>query len=144
MLLPPDPRLTNPSIYNREQIVAAVTEFYQFLTTLPFVEPDEILYPPPEGWPQITKDKFAFLNKTDEVIELLRHLPYLDSSRGEWNIFPWTKSCDYLKGNVKAYIPFPPEDDYEFPTWVINLTYSEGNYGKYLMLDTTDGWFRYN
>jgi hypothetical protein len=84
------------------------------------------------------------LNKTDEVIELLRHLPYLDSSCGEWNIFPWTKSCDYSKGNVKAHIPFPPEDDYEFPPWVINLTYSEGNYGKYLMLDTTDGWFGYN
>lgn len=139
MSLHPDPRLKNPSTYNREQIVAAVTDFYQFLTTLPYVEPDDILYPPPEGWPQITENKFAFLNKTDEVIELLRHLPYLDSTRGEWIVFPWTNCCDYLKEDVKAYIPYPPEDDYEFPPWVINLTYSKGKYGKYLMLDTTDG-----
>ncbi|RHZ68418.1 hypothetical protein CDV55_103534 [Aspergillus turcosus] len=57
MSLPPDPRLKNPSTYNREQIIAAVTDFYQFLTTLPFVEPDDILHPPPEGWPQITTDR---------------------------------------------------------------------------------------
>lgn len=115
MSLPPDPRLKNPSTYNREQIVAAVTDFYQFLTTLPYVEPDDILYPPPEGWPQITKDRLAFLNKTNEVIELLRHLPYLDSSRGEWIVFPWTNSCDYLKGTLRHIFLTPQKMITSFP-----------------------------
>ena len=64
-----------------------MTAFYQFLTTLVFYEPADILYPPPGGWPQI-REKLAPWHKTDEVVELLRHLPYLDSRPGIREIIP--------------------------------------------------------
>lgn len=139
MQLPPDHRLKKPSTYNREEAIAAVTNLYESLTTLLFVEPSDILYPPAEGWPQITQENeaFASLKKTDEVIELLRHLPYLDSRREDWQIRPWSVICDYVNNDPRKYRPCVP-DDFDFPPWVINLTFS-GGYGKSLMFDTSDG-----
>ncbi|CAI7642876.1 unnamed protein product [Penicillium pancosmium] len=71
MELPPDPRLKRPSTYNRKAAIAAVTDLYEFLTTLPFIEPTDILYPPPEGWPHITRENEAFASpkKTDETLD---------------------------------------------------------------------------
>lgn len=51
-----------------------MTEFYQFLTTLVFYEPADILYPPPDE-----KVRSASLDKTDEIFGPLCHLPYFDS-----------------------------------------------------------------
>lgn len=79
MQLSPDHRLKRPSVYNLQETIDVVTSFYQFLQKLPFLEPSDIFYPPPEGWPHITQESFACLNKTYDVIELLRHLPYIDS-----------------------------------------------------------------
>lgn len=109
-------------------------DYYQFLTKMPFLEPSDILYPPPEGWPQITKERLA--KKSDEVIELLRHLPYVDSRREVWQIMPDSRPCDYVNKHPKDYKPYTP-GDFEFPPWVINLTFG-GRYGKSLF-DTTDG-----
>jgi hypothetical protein len=134
MDLPPDPRLKIPS-YSRDETIAAVMDYYQFLTKMPFLEPSDILYPPPEGWPQITKERLA--KKSDEVIELLRHLPYVDSRREVWQIMPDSRPCDYVNKHPKDYKPYTP-GDFEFPPWVINLTFG-GRYGKSLMFDTTDG-----
>lgn len=44
---------------------------------MPFVEPEDILYPPPSGWPNITPSRFAPMRKNDTVIDLLAHLPYI-------------------------------------------------------------------
>lgn len=139
MELPPDPRLKSPSTYNREVTIAAVTAFYESLTTLLFVEPTDILHPPPEGWPHITQENeaFASLGKTDEVIELLRHLPYLDSRREKWLVRPETRACDYVNQEPSHYQDAIPKDA-GIPPWVINLTDS-GRNGYSLMFDTSDG-----
>ena len=139
MELPPDHRLKKPSTSSREAAISAVTELYEFLTTLLYIEPTDILYPPPGGWPHITQENeaFASLKKTDEVIELLRHLPYLDSRRDTWFIRPWSDACDYVNQDPRKYLPVVP-DDFEFPPWVINLT-GHGRYGQALMFDTSDG-----
>lgn len=60
--------------YNRDEVVAAITEYYTFLTHLHF-DPSELKTPPSTGWPQITSSRFAFLGKSDKVIDLLKHLP---------------------------------------------------------------------
>ncbi|KAI1390260.1 uncharacterized protein F4822DRAFT_401363 [Hypoxylon trugodes] len=62
--------------YSREETIAVIRDFYQFLTKL-YLPESAIVEPPPEGWPTITKEKFSPLGKSDEVIELLRHLPYI-------------------------------------------------------------------
>ena len=135
----PDPRLQKPSTYNRDAAISAITDLYESLTTLLYVEPTDILYPPPGGWRHISQQNevFASLNKSDEVIELLRHLPYLDSRHNQWYIRPWSTACDYVNKDPRNYLPVVP-DEFQFPPWVINLTDS-GRYGKSLMFDTSDG-----
>lgn len=61
-----------------------------------------VVYPPEGGWPSITKE---VLPKADEVIALLRQLPYItmdenweQSEASAWCIFAnWAKSCDELR-----------------------------------------------
>lgn len=139
MEFPPDHRLKKPSKYSREAAISSVTDLYESLTTLLYVEPNDILYPSPGGWPHITRENeaFASLNKTDKVLELLRHLPYLDSRRNEWFIRPWSVTCDYVNNDPSKYRPITP-DEFELPPWVINLTFS-GRYGQSLIFDTSDG-----
>ncbi|KAH9894696.1 hypothetical protein F4778DRAFT_747921 [Xylariomycetidae sp. FL2044] len=69
------PRLKDIT-YSREATVAAVRDYYQFLTKL-YMSPESIIEPPEGGWPNIMQEVLASDGKTDEVIELLRHLPYI-------------------------------------------------------------------
>jgi hypothetical protein len=138
------------SSYNREEIVATLRDFYEFLSKLPWLESGDILYPPESGWPNITKENFAFLGKNEEVIALLRHLPYIRmDGKGQYvvayNTFPCDYRRDYFQSPAfeKGLTPWEiPETGgrFEFPSWVVPLTYGK-NHGDYLMLDTTDGGF---
>jgi len=134
--------------YDREEVIATITDFYQFLSKLPWVEPDDILYPPEGGWPNITKENFNFLGKNDEVITLLKQLPYVRmDGEDEYQVAPETFPCDYRrnyfkspsfgKGNMPYEVP-PTEKGFEFPPWVISLTNGK-KHGDWLLLDTTDG-----
>lgn len=62
-------------VYSREEAVGAVQDFIAFVTKMYL---DETAYesPPSTGWPSITPDSMRPFGKTDEVVELLRHLPY--------------------------------------------------------------------
>lgn len=44
-----------------------------------FMDPTYVIEAPPDGWPNITSETMQGLGKTDEVIDLLRHLPYIDN-----------------------------------------------------------------
>ena len=144
---PPSPE---PPSYNREEVIATLTDFYEFLSKLPWLESGDILYPPKGGWPNITKENFAFLGKNEEVIALLRYLPYIKmDGKGQYvvayNTFPCDYRRDYFQSPAfeKGLTPWEmPETGgrFEFPSWVVPLTYGK-NHGDYLMLDTTDGEF---
>ncbi|SMR47981.1 unnamed protein product [Zymoseptoria tritici ST99CH_3D1] len=67
--------------YSREAVISAVRDYYTFLTKM-YLDRSDIMEPPQGGWPEITRDSMRALGKTDEVIELLRHLPYLDGRSG--------------------------------------------------------------
>lgn len=135
------------STYDREAIIAVVADFYQFLAKLPYIESADILYPPEGGWPNITQENFACLGKNEEVIELLKLLPYIrmDGSH-EYLVAPETSPCDYRRDYFQSPSfaegrgPWDVPVGFEFPPWVIPLTYGK-NHGDYLMLDTTDGEF---
>jgi hypothetical protein len=62
--------------YSREATVSAVSEYYEFLASM-YLDESDIHRPPDGGWPEITLDRLKGLGKTDEVIMLLRYLPYL-------------------------------------------------------------------
>ena len=61
--------------YSREATIAAVTDFYRFLEKM-YLPDDAFAEAPEDGWPSITKENMLPLGKDDEVIELMRHLPY--------------------------------------------------------------------
>lgn len=65
--------------YDRDTTVAVVRDYYYFLAMM-YLDEDRIMEPPPGGWPHITPDSMRALGKTDEVVDMLRHLPYINES----------------------------------------------------------------
>ncbi|KAK2047996.1 hypothetical protein LZ31DRAFT_563430 [Colletotrichum somersetense] len=62
--------------YSREECIVTIRDYYSFLTKM-YLREEDVLHPPEGGWPSITPEDMADLGKTDDVISLLRHLPYL-------------------------------------------------------------------
>lgn len=65
--------------YSRDATIAAVRSYYTFLTQF-YLSPSKVIEPPPGGWPSISTDKHESFGKTKEVVELLRHLPYISTA----------------------------------------------------------------
>ncbi|KAK6218947.1 hypothetical protein QIS74_06156 [Colletotrichum tabaci] len=61
--------------YSQGATVAAVTDFYAFLTKM-YLPESAVVHPPPGGWPTLASD-LGNLGKSDEVLSLLSHLPYV-------------------------------------------------------------------
>ncbi|RYO95889.1 hypothetical protein DL764_007576 [Monosporascus ibericus] len=61
--------------YSRDATVAAVRDYYDFLTKM-YLSESDIIEPPVGGWPNI-KPYLECMGKTDEVLSLLCHLPYI-------------------------------------------------------------------
>ena len=92
------PKITNmPELseitYSRDDTVAAVRDYYQFLTKL-YLDPSYIITPPPSGWPSITT-QHSILDKCDEVIDLLRHLPYIKTTLNDTIDAEATPECTF-------------------------------------------------
>lgn len=86
------------------------------------------------------------MGKAEEVLDLLSHLPYIDSSTWEW--FHDTKPINYLsslnlrrigeKWEEKRSLFEPAGEDIGVPAHVFSLT--DGKlYGTWLLLDTQAG-----
>ncbi|OBT62848.1 hypothetical protein VE03_07597 [Pseudogymnoascus sp. 23342-1-I1] len=94
------PRVTRSSQSARVQaIVEPIASFYALLSTFPYLRASDILTPPAAGWPQSDVVNFRKLGKTDFVVEVLRHLPYIRSDGNrEWRIgYDDTKPLTYAK-----------------------------------------------
>lgn len=135
------------------EVTTALRDFYNFLARLPWLEPSDVLEPPTGGWPNINRNNFASLHKSDAVIELLKHLPYvrMDGVSGRysneryslvWSTHPIDYRRDYFQNigpEINCWeVPDTRERDFHFPEWVVALAYGKLN-GVYIMLDTTDG-----
>jgi len=136
-----------PRNVSRDDVVEAVTSFYNFLTTFPYLPPSAIQTPPPEGWPESDREIFRKLGKSDVVVDLLSHLPYIDTR--DWHIGYDTQPIHYAGDELKRYMDwgFTMERAllhpwYEkIPEHVIALTYGE-KYGSWLLLDTEQSMHR--
>lgn len=62
--------------YSLETTIAAFQDYYNFLTKM-YLNPSSIAWPPKDGWPNITPESMAPLEKSPAVIDLLRNLPYI-------------------------------------------------------------------
>ena len=66
-------------VYSEDEAVAAITGYYAFLTKM-YMNESSVMYPPPGGWPEIVNAdpaKLRALGKSDAVLSLLAHLPYI-------------------------------------------------------------------
>lgn len=94
------PRETRSSQAARVQaLVEPVASFYTTLTKFPYLPASDIITPPVTGWPQADVANFRKLGKTDLVVEVLKHLPYIrvDDNR-EWRIgYDDTLPITYVK-----------------------------------------------
>ncbi|KAK5718836.1 hypothetical protein LTR17_015601 [Elasticomyces elasticus] len=81
MRLPQDPRFEGISEYDRDAICKVFLDFYNFLASMPPYEQSDVLVPPEGGWPSITPNKMSKLDKNHTVIDLLKHLPYLNTDK---------------------------------------------------------------
>lgn len=80
----------------RDNIVAPFYEYYAFHATLHIPESD-ISRPPPGGWPNITPAKCSDFGKSDFVIDVLRHLPYIRQDDTSSHIDDLSNVVDYSK-----------------------------------------------
>lgn len=62
--------------YSRERCIAAFRSYFDFLAKM-YLDESYIIEPPVEGWPSTSAENMKSLGKPDEVISLLRHLPYI-------------------------------------------------------------------
>jgi hypothetical protein len=94
--------------YDRDEVIASVTEYYNFLVTHLHFEPSDLKTPPPTGWPKITQARFDFLAKSDKAIDLLQHLPYLPPhGLFQKEIYYHTVCVDYNRGSVDDRLENP-------------------------------------
>jgi hypothetical protein len=93
--------------YDRDEVVASVTDYYNFLITRLHFEPSDLKAPPPTGWPRITQARLAFLGKSDKAIDLLKHLPYLLPGDEEKQIYDHAVCVDYNSESVDAHLETP-------------------------------------
>lgn len=78
---------------SRDEMVAIISAFYNFLTTHPFLQTSNIKTPPALGWPPSIIDTWHKMEKSEAVIDLLTHLPYIDAK--DWFWYHDTKPIDY-------------------------------------------------
>jgi hypothetical protein len=138
------PWLSEISYYEQE-CINTIRDYYQFLTKM-YLDESDVLEPPKDGWTDINVDNMQGLGKTDEVISLLRRLPYinsLDDAEG-------APGCLFADWQIEAYrgtedpswmeeIKLSSEDEIEhIPPHVIGLTIGAQENPKFL-LDTNLG-----
>jgi hypothetical protein len=128
-------------------IVEAVRGYYTFLAEgLGAIPSDCIVDAPEGGWPNITESSLAGLEKTNAVIELLRHLPYIEISSDHNTQIAFSTIAinynEYGKYGVAegTRSEFMPAGNGEFPPHVVVLTEEEeDHYGSLLLIDTKNG-----
>ncbi|KAF9877886.1 hypothetical protein CkaCkLH20_04462 [Colletotrichum karsti] len=69
------PELENVG-YSHEATISDIRKYYQYLVSM-YLDDSMVVEPPEGGWPHITTETAKDLGKSDEVIKLLRHLPYI-------------------------------------------------------------------
>ncbi|KAK1622506.1 hypothetical protein BDP81DRAFT_386174 [Colletotrichum phormii] len=87
----------NDCSYSREECIASVRDYYKFLATM-YLHEEDIIYLPEGGWATISSESFQDMNKTAEVISLLRQLPYIRAPSNPINQAqgaPWCRFADW-------------------------------------------------
>ncbi|KAL0929355.1 uncharacterized protein CTRU02_215711 [Colletotrichum truncatum] len=136
--------------YSRDEFVAALTSYYEFLTEI-FLPMSVLQHPPPSGWDHIASDY-----KDEAVVDLMRHIPYIRYDyvdKGKpYMIYERCMAADYAgeigrmestRYDKRALFEPGPEIEQlsDIPSYVYCLgTIAGGSwYGNYIFVDTRRG-----
>ncbi|KAK7962864.1 uncharacterized protein PG986_003689 [Apiospora aurea] len=122
--------------YSRYETISAVREFYTFRSKM-YIDDSDILEPPEGGWPHM--ENLRCMGKTDEVMELLRRLPYLcnkhpEAEDGTTPLAPgsvWFRPNEPWGSLRQAAEPIELVEEDVIPPSVVGLTYNRWRDGKY-------------
>ena len=111
-------------MYSRDETVKAILAFYQQLTKHPYLDETALKIPPASGWDNIDQEALRAIGKTDTVIDLLRHLPYLDGRSDGYLIAYETVPVDFTVQSTAM-----SEEVYPIPGHCVYLTEGLGREG---------------
>lgn len=132
----------------RDSIVATLLSYYEFLVW--FYLPEDCIRRPPAGgggWPQITSERLYEL-KTDKVVDLLKHIPYICKKR-EFQIAEHCECSDYAGDPGCDYDPISDclmdtgNETIQYPLrpGIVTLGHARGRDGSWIFYDTEDDCF---
>lgn len=140
--------------YDRDVVVRCIKRHYELLVKAAYLDSAEIRYPPNGGWSdeQLAVDILRVFGRSEEVIDLLRHLPYVKQLDGDSKdeIYFGTRHLSYLRDTWpfkslaveecqgmnlfdKLLMPTPEN----WPASYIALT--QDIYGTWWVIDTAKG-----
>lgn len=121
------------SPYDIQELAAIFTDFYEFLATLHY-DPADLKLPPPQGWDAAIFPKSLVDSKSEDVVELMKHLPYFKENQKSTHIHYKSKLIDYTDseghGHAEMYDEFLDED---FCRW-LEEDHGETNYRRHLLV----------
>ncbi|KAF4857021.1 hypothetical protein CGCSCA4_v000197 [Colletotrichum siamense] len=147
--------------YNRDAVVSLVKGHYRLLVDMGHLHPEALQAPPETGWTdeELNVDALRTLGRSDNVIDLLRHLPYpragapsTDEAGDDAVVYYETKVLSYLRNKWQpekdpdpnwherpfAMLGLAPFDK-PLPPHMVSLTYDEAAIGVIWLIDTERG-----
>ncbi|KUJ08210.1 uncharacterized protein LY89DRAFT_725139 [Mollisia scopiformis] len=126
--------------YSRDAAVTAIRSFYQFFATLPSLAPEYIWEPPSGGWPEVNGTTLSRLSRNRDVVDLLRHIPYINDTQIAFHttVIDYTADVKWSFDRSGAQGNVLPCGAGVLPEHVAVLT-DGGKYGSWLLLDTQEG-----
>ncbi|KAK1829553.1 hypothetical protein QBC39DRAFT_356408 [Podospora conica] len=83
--------------YSEQEFITAIRDYYRFITAL-YLDQELVVEPPEGGWPNVTVETFAPMEKSDAVVSLLQQIPYIRvpyPSSDRFMAAPWCWMADW-------------------------------------------------
>ncbi|THW31815.1 hypothetical protein D6D22_09950 [Aureobasidium pullulans] len=126
-------------MYSRDETVAAVSAFYQQIIKHPYLDNSALIVPPASGWDSLAIDGLKSEGKTDTVIDLLRHLPYLCGEKPHEDILVYYETLAICYAGAEEGSCTWMDQTHPLPGHCVFLTSNLDREGYSLIMDTERG-----
>ncbi|WQF87963.1 hypothetical protein CDEST_12977 [Colletotrichum destructivum] len=91
-------------LYGHDAVIESIKQCFELLSRMVSFRFECIKSPPESGWSddELPLEKFRILGFNERVVEILRHLPYVESNKP---VYPSTQSISYLKDSYPFLEP---------------------------------------